>query len=201
MATIRKDDAQGRLGPYHDGLRACVVAAWDHWLRTMGEFPGASRRGRRTILHEYIVAEVRTRYGDVPGVKIRELKSGRFLIVVEGLVLLFKHVDSALRPSNYPTKTAIAFNQQMPLPEVPRGSRLIIGYQLNEFETALSGIHVIMMLDTTVNWSYELGKEGGEVLDMFRPDGRPKEPRVRQKQQPKRLKKIVDGEGKPDNAK
>jgi hypothetical protein len=194
MALISKSHAQGSLGPYHDGLYACVLAAWEHWKRLVSEFHGFSRVGRRNVLHEFIVQEARTRFGDVVGVKIKETKSGRFLVRVERIVLFFKHVDSAFQPKNYPTEGAIAFSGQLPLPGVPKGPRVVIGYQLNELETELTSGSVIFLVGRKVMWDYEISKNtaGGVVIPMF--DERqkpPRAPRVRPKQ-PKQPKKTMD---------
>lgn len=196
MTSISSSDAQGSLGPYHDGLHACVMAAWGHWKRLMEEFHGFSPVGRRNVLHDFIVQEVRTRFGDVAGVRIKELKSGRFLVCVEGIVLIFKHVDSSLRPKNYPTKAALAFSKQLPLPAVPKGPRLVIGYQLNTLETELTKVSVIFLLGREVIWDYQIskGESGGQVIPLF--TDQPKPPRVRPKQ-PKQPRKITDATKKP----
>ena len=190
MSLIRENDAQGSLGPYHDGLRTSVVAAWAHWLKVLPEYPLCSRRGRRTNMNEFIVQEVRSQFGDMVGVNIIETKSGRFLVTVEGIVLLFKHVDVGYKPSNYPTRESIAFNKQLPLPGVPKGPRLVIGYQLNALETELTGVFVILLKGNNVMWYYELGKAGGAVIEMF-PES-PAGPRVvpkRPKESDKKPKK------------
>src|SRR5688572_30766142 len=106
MSLILKTDAQGSLGPYHDGLRACVAAAWAHWQARLSDFPLCSRSGRRMVMHEFIVQEVRSRFGDL----ITETKDGRFLVSIQGITILFKHVDSAFQPANYPTERSKKFN-------------------------------------------------------------------------------------------
>jgi len=98
-------------------------------------------------------------------------------------VLLFKHVDGRLIPANYRTPGAIAFNQQLPLTGIPKGPRLVIGYRLNLLETELAAVHVIYLVGDEVMWDYEIGKDGGTVVELF-PET-PQGPRVTPKRPPK----------------
>src|SRR6266545_1813142 len=183
MSLIRQSLAQAKLAPYIDVLRACVEAAWAHWMHVLPHFPVCPSRTRRAVMHAFILQEVQARFGDMPGVKMTETRQGRFLVLVEGIVLLFKHVDGRLIPANYRTPGAIAFNQQLPLTGIPKGPRLVIGYRLNLLETELAAVHVIYLVGDEVMWDYEIGKDGGTVVELF-PET-PQGPRVTPKRPPK----------------
>ncbi len=181
MRLISQSNAQAALAPYHDTLRACVEAAWAHWQEIRSHFPLCSRSGRRHVMHEFILQEVRSRFGDTIGVKISE--RGRFLLTMENIVLRFKWVNQQFQTSNFATPSAIAFDTQLRLPGVPHGVRLTIGYQVNELETELVGVFIILSRGKDVLWKYEIGKDDGAQVIMFPQEHSPARPgsRIRPK--------------------
>ena len=101
------------------------------------------------------------------------------------LVVRFKKVDEDLRTSNFPTPTALLFDSQAPLPGIPLGDRVTVGYLLNEFETSILGVFVILAKSDRVLWSYELAA-AVDLVELFprgtdKPISEPIESKIRVK--------------------
>jgi hypothetical protein len=75
---------------------------------------------------------------------------------IQGLVLSFKKVNYALETANYPTQTALAFNAQMDLPNIPEGTRLVVGYRPDRFLSHLLDVVIVAPTERGVAWSYSL---------------------------------------------
>jgi hypothetical protein len=82
---------------------------------------------------------------------------GRALVCsIPGIVLQFKKLDRRGLPRNYPTKTAIRFANQQRVPGIPEGTRVTVGYILNEMQTEISEVRLVAQRGDTVVWNIEL---------------------------------------------
>lgn len=151
MDGISDEDVEGVkavLSTIAPVLVLIVRNAWRIWERHLIKLlPGCHVRTRRVLLWNLMVQEAKLRLSDAADkIAIRETRQGHVLIVIRGprnfgpIVLRFKHLHQDFTTRNYPTQGAIKYGLQLPLPEVPRGTRLTIGYTLNSAETELSGI-------------------------------------------------------------
>jgi hypothetical protein len=118
--------------------------------------PDCPKRTRRAVMWTLLLNEARTRFGDDQDIHFKETRQGHFFILVPdalrgiSILLRFKFLDNELHTRNYPTQTAIDYNKQMPLPGIPQGVRVDLGYRPNQDETALNGIFAV--------WSFGLQK-------------------------------------------
>jgi hypothetical protein len=150
------EDVQRVLEPYHDALHACVIAAWKRWKedfapRLQLPYP----RCRANVIYDLMIEEARKRFSGLPEVAIVEGVQ-RALLSVGDLLLRFKKVDDQLHTRNYPTQGALQYDAQLRLPGVPRGTRVTIGYRVDEFRQQLSAIFVILAAGRRVLGAYEL---------------------------------------------
>lgn len=174
---------RAQLEPHHDELRACVVGAWRRWpsvARAVAR-PGPSFRAH--AMNELMIDEARGRFGDVPGVRIVELdhkaNTDRIVLSVDpDVVVQFKKLDTDFRTRNYPTQRARAFDAQRPLPGIPPGCRVTVGYQLNTPGTDLVAVVVACQGPRGPHWWYELEEADqsklGTVSPLVRTRVRPK---------------------------
>ena len=153
------------LGPHHDALYTCVVNGWARWVKDgMGLVSKPDSSFRSQMIQQCMVDEARQRFGSVPGVRIFERKkeddepsAGRFLLSFDGRALVqFKKFDPDFKTRNYPTTAAIRFDSQETLPEVPVGTRLSVGYQLDSTASILAAVAVVCQGLYAPNWWYEL---------------------------------------------
>lgn len=110
-----------------------------------------SGRLRATAIHDFMIDELRTVFGhDV--IK----RKGRWLLRAKDVVLQFKKVDSKGRTSNYPTPTARAYETQLDLPGIPRGTRVTLGYRLNKDNTEVVEVCMVARDGDQIIWREEV---------------------------------------------
>lgn len=131
----------------------------------MGTFPGAHTRLRRTAVQALIVKEMQERFANVPGTRAIMSDTGRALLIIErrrgipDLVVQFKFLDDTYHTRNFRTPTAIAFDKQRPLPDLPKAPRVTVGYRPDLAEVALTGVFVVLSVGRHIHWMYELTPE------------------------------------------
>ena len=158
MGIISEEQGRAAIEPMHDDLYTCVNGAWEHWKKKFEpELVHFDARTRASIIHDLIVGEVKTRLGDHSEVQIRKAR-GRWLLCFaeHSMVVHFKKLDREFRTSNARTETAFKFSHQLPLPGVPEGVRLTVGYRLNAVATELLGVWVVLAVGRKVEWKYEM---------------------------------------------
>jgi len=145
---------------------------------------------RSHLMQQFMVDEARKRFGNVPGVQIFERKNdddepnaGRFLVSFDDQVLVqFKKFDPDFKTRNYPTPAAIRFDGQESLPNIPGGTRLSVGYQLDATGFDLASVAVVCQGLYRPNWWYELEDPSGRIAIL--PPAEPLRPaQVRAKEQ------------------
>jgi len=124
-----------------------------------------------------MVEYARENFGDVPAATIYEqgrqgrrdsVDAGevaadapvaeRFLLGFANSTLLvqFKKFDGDFRTRNYPTATALRFDAQEVIENVPSGTYVTVGYELNEAATSIVTIAVVCQGPYRPYWFYEL---------------------------------------------
>lgn len=154
MPTI--DDIRLTLEPFHDELHACVAAAWRRWK---DEFAPRLQlpylRCRANVIYDLMIEEARKRFSGSPDVTIVE-DVQRALLVIGDLLLRFKKVDDQLHTRNYPTQGALQFDGQLRLPGIPRGTRVTVGYRIDELQQKLSAVLIVLAVGGRVQGAYEI---------------------------------------------
>ena len=165
MRLIDRDTAQVLLTTYHADLRECVETGWRSWsAHVRPTMPMPFPRVLANCVHQYAADEARRRFGQDPRVEIKE-EMARFLLCIDKRALLrFKRLDDAMQTSNYPTPSAVLFDRQTVLPHVPLLSRLTVGYRLNQAETELASVHIVLAKGRRILWDYEIEKGSGAVV-------------------------------------
>jgi hypothetical protein len=175
-------------------LRASIVAAyfaaWRTWTRNILRYlPVCPTRTARSVVWALVLAEVRARLSDSPDVIFKETKQGHFFLIVPGgkkvksILVRFKYLDQELHTHNYPTQTSIEYDEQMPLPGIPPGIRVSVGYRPNQDETAITGVFAVWSVGLQKLWVRELDKVAADVTPVL-----PITPIVKPTDQPRRTK-------------
>jgi hypothetical protein len=183
MDRISDEDVQlvkATLSAMLPTLVLIVRSAWRQWEQNfLRLLPGCPVRARRNILWALILQQVRLRLGDSSGVALRETQQGHFLVIIRGanrlgpIILRFKYLRPDFTTSNYPTQGAIKYGLQLPLPGIPRGTRLTIGYALNPAETEIEGIFWVWSVGTRVLWRESLIEQDDRTVSLPLPELRP----------------------------
>jgi hypothetical protein len=176
MVAVSMDEARSELRLIEDRLEECVRKAWSEFRSVQAMLhPGMRVRARRTLMQDLVVKQIEEAFGDIPGFRIIEGKSGRVLLVVaDRLVLQFRHVDKEFKTANFPTKMARDFDAQRHVVGLPPLPRITVGYRLDRLETAVEGVYVIFSIGKSRVWHYRLNDGepafGTETLELF-PNG------------------------------
>lgn len=151
---ISPDEALAALGGKRlEDLARAVFDAWERYRRdvapAMGKPPG---RLRATAMQALMVEEVERRFG---GEVIH--RHGRSLLcAVPGVVIQCKKLDDRGMPRNYPTPMALRFARQLRIPGMPAGTRLTLGYILNDLGSEVAEVRLLAQRGNGVAWSREL---------------------------------------------
>jgi len=169
MTQISQDEVENLLDPLTDIFRECMDAAWETYRTKYAEFSVIHHpRTRANIVYDHIIANLRTRLDRVGGVRFVEQR-GLIALLVEGQLLLkFKKLTKGRLSRNIPTRQSRTFALQLPLPGLPGAlANLVVGYQLNELQTDIAGIHVTCPTLDSLAWGFEIPRSpGADVVSM-----------------------------------
>ncbi len=195
-----KDAAKESLAEYEERLYGCVSRAVRRWfIEIAPRIATASKRLRASAICDLIGEEVRKEFDDEDGMRLF-VKYERILVSIAGeLVIRFKKLDRRFRTANYPTQTALQFdNAQPPLPLgiVPPGERITIGYKLDRAEIQLESVWVLQQRDGGIEWLYPITPTLADVKRLPQPSK--EERRVTARRQPADTKRKKKDGGQPD---
>lgn len=178
MRIISESQCRRLLSPFEPVFVASIVDAYATWTaKTAPTITDPTKRSRATVLHDLIMANVARALDTVPGVSV--LRGRRVLLRVclaghPAVIVQFKKLNGERRPRNYPTRTALLFDRQEPLAEIPPDTRLTVGYRLNKHGTAILDIHTVCMSGRGIAWLYEIMPAAPATLTL--PIARPATP-------------------------
>jgi len=143
---LPKESAQTLLQPYFQILIQIINGAWAAWEQFGEIAPGLrsplSASCRARFVYDHIVALAKVEFDTKKGVRLEE-KRGFLLIHIDNLLTIrFKKFNSKLRSSNIQTRQQVLFALQMDMPGLPKSTRLVAGYKLDELAVAIEQIAV-----------------------------------------------------------
>jgi hypothetical protein len=148
------------LGHHEPRLRGMFERAW----QTVASLPGRSqldyKRTVATLMHQYMMNEVRGEFIDDCDVRTMESHETIRLLVGRTLVVRLKKMDGRGFARAIPTQTTLALTNALDAPlfdlsEVPPIFNVDMGYVLNELETKIDHVLVAARMGEAVIWSYE----------------------------------------------
>jgi hypothetical protein len=163
---ISADAAFAALGRHIDDLAQIPFRAWERYRADIAPAMAAPpKRLRSTAMQALMVAEMEAAFGG----EVRHRKGRSLLCTVPGLVVQCKKLDARGQPQNYPTETAVRFAYQVPIPGIPPGTRLTLGYMLNTTGTAIAEVRLLAQNGKGVEWFREL-TVGQIVISIMAPN-------------------------------
>ena len=102
-----------------------------------------SARSQATCIYDHMVAEAERRFGLRDGIRPLDIRGLKLWVVGQHAVIRFKKMDEDGTTSNYPTRQARDFDQNLELDGVPpKPIRLSVGYLLDPTATAIERVQV-----------------------------------------------------------
>jgi len=174
MPLISASECATVLKPYHPQIRTIFLDAWDLYKKILEIAPCLAdyKRGRANDVHAAVKANAHQAFGETESDAYFIAHEPESFMIVFGrrLFTRFKKLDrETLRPANVSTDQNDEMTRQMPLPgHGPDPVYPVAGYVLNDIETMIESIHVVLPLGAINLWSYEITRDGsaGNVIEM-----------------------------------
>lgn len=164
---ISEQEAKFILEPHLSAFRQVMENAWQDWI----SIPDEQRvkldaRSRASCLYAFIMHHAKTRFDNVPGLKLIE-KRGLFLVDVnDKVVVRFKKLGANKKTRNASTKQQITFGLQLELPGMPQAVRLNVGYVLNLTQTAFEDLFVTLQQGRKLKWDFPIPEISPSIIEM-----------------------------------
>lgn len=183
-----QEEVHNLLKPIHGALTSVVMEAWEDWRKVA---PMVGRRFARTpanVIYERMIARAVPEFESLPGMHIANGHQTVHFVYQDAVRFRFKKGDEKGLSRNYPTQTALAFNDQTSdLFGAPSITRVDVVYQLDGLATRVTDIAVVARHDLNVLWSYSItatDMRSAEVVELIPKGPSPVESLVRPKAQP-----------------
>lgn len=182
--------AEEILRPYLDLLAEPFPAAWKRWSDLGEESPEVRRhlssRARASMLYDWAASRARLIFlGLEPDVRLYDAYGFLLLGFQDQLYLrLKKFQNKRLLTSGIQTQQQMTFAGQQPLAGFPSSTNLVLGYQLNEFQTEIGRMAITCTTFNRRHWLIDVPMPGEAVVTErpFTPEGSgPTEPSIRSK--------------------
>lgn len=166
---ISRDEAEKILTPYQNIFAECITLSCNDYFSLLGTFPHTIKsRTTYNIIYDFIESHARSKFDGLDGIKLFS-RDGLFIIIVrDQLAIRFKKFNSDKMPSNIPTQQTIDYmTQQFDLPGIPAHTSLIVGYELDPFQSSLHEITITCPNGSKNLWSFNVNKDGSSKADIL----------------------------------
>ncbi len=161
------------LGQYEPSLCALFDRSW----QSLSSFPGRSqidfKRTVATLMHQFLMNEVRAELSDKPHIRFMENHETIRLLIDKTLVVRLKKMNSRGYSRAIPTQATLSLTNATPTlfnsSEMPSVFNIDMGYVLNALETRIEHILVVARFGDSVIWSYEADRGAGIVAGTIVP--------------------------------
>ncbi len=137
---LPKEDLLHILEPFREDLSDCIYGSWDYWLQKVSkDFPQVTECGFPNIMHELITARAQSIFSKYPQNVVFMWKQNHSLrlTIHQRLIIRFKKFRPGNKTSNYRTRQADLFDNQMYIEEIGSIDRVNVGYLPDQFRTSI----------------------------------------------------------------
>lgn len=160
-------EVQTLLTPLHAPLASIVKGAWDDWKKISHEIGGRFARTSANVVFERMIARAIPKFDAIPGMHIKIGHQTVHFIYQSAVLFRFKKGDENGLSRNYPTQTALAFNDQnCDLFGTPGISRIDVVYQLDRWATRIADVAAVARHASNVLWSYSILDADAQTADV-----------------------------------
>ena len=113
---------------------------------------------RATIIHRFWYGYCGQLLSSDPGVRFKDLRGQRYLVVDETICIRFKLIDDSYLSRNLPTRQSRLWNAQLALegPDIPRLDRLELGYISDITGTQVLRAYILLRVRDSVVWLWQI---------------------------------------------
>jgi hypothetical protein len=157
---VSEDAAKSILNPHLDSFLTIIKEAWGSWEELGEKAPELraplSARCRASFIYDHIAYRARSRFDGIQGVRLEERRGFLLLHIDNKVTIRFKKLDAKNRTRNVPTQQQIRFSLQLEMEGLPKSTRLVAGYKLNDVQTAIQQIAVTCPVGNNLQWFFEI---------------------------------------------
>lgn len=161
MGMPSQSEVREALGVVEVQVMEILERCWRRYAEMLfSPYRVDSPRTRANILWDWFTGEAKLKLAAIPGVRVELQPNTVWYFVDEMFLLRFKKLTHDGFTSNYPTQAALAYHdQQEDLEGIPPVWRLDVGYILDQTETAIDDVRVVLRNGNRVEWQYSLFDE------------------------------------------
>ncbi len=148
-------DAQTLLEPYHAVLFRIVTTAWRKWHEMRDHFDEPYTRTMAVNVHQFMTEAAKRAFLGRRDVRIVEEHETILISFGNNISVRLKKLNEHLGTSNYKTQRLLDLEAQLPLPGVPDGERVVVGYLPDNLGQEIE-VHVVYSQAGSFVWSYDL---------------------------------------------
>ncbi len=165
-----REAAQEILGPYMNLLAEPFPAAWKRWVDLGEEWPEVRRhlspRARASMVYDWAASRARLIFSPLtPEVRLHEAYGFLLISFHDQIYLrLKKFQNKRLLTSGIHTQQQMTFAGQQPLDGFPPSTNLVLGYQLNAFQTEIGRMAITCTTFNRRHWLIDVPMPGEAVV-------------------------------------
>lgn len=158
------------LRPYMELLAEPFPVAWKRWVDLGEDWPEVRRhlspRARASMIYDWAAARARLIFSNLePAVRLHDVHGFLLLDFERQLsVRLKKFQNKRLLTSGIHTQQQMAFAAQQPLDGFPPHTNLVLGYQLNAFQTEIGRMAITCSTFNRRHWLIDVPMPGKAVV-------------------------------------
>lgn len=163
-----QEEVQALLEHLHVPLARIVLGAWEDWKQKAHEIGNRFARTSANVVFERMIARAIPEFDPMPGMHIKTGHQTVHFLYQSAVLFRFKKGDERGLSRNYPTQTALAFNDQnCDLFGAPGISRIDVVYQLDRLATCVADVAVVARHESNVLWSYSILDADAKTADVI----------------------------------
>jgi hypothetical protein len=175
-SIIPKDDAETIFKPYFQDLSEIINGAWTAWEEFQKVAPDLwmplRARTRANFIYDHIVHRATEKFDNQEskskGIGLEEKRGFLLIHIANKLTIRFKKFrGKKWQVSNVQTMQQVLFSLQLDIPGLPKSTRVVVGYKLNELQTAIDQLAITCRSGEQLEWVIEIpDASAGNVISI-----------------------------------
>ncbi len=158
MPHISRDSALALLQPFFSDFSSVINAAWMDWVRSPLAGQMQHKRVRANVMWNQMISHAKRHFDAHPRVRVSTMKNWEGIVVDNAIFVRLKKGDRTLRSRNFPTQSALAFND--PTEDLFGGIvRLELLYVLGAAEASVESVALVQRNKGALLWDININLE------------------------------------------